>query len=150
MDERTRAFLENNHAAAMITLRKDGTPHTARVGVALVDGKLWSSGTQTRLRTKHLRRDPRCTLFVFPTAGAEAVWQWLALETTVTILEGDEAPQLNLRLMREMQRGMTPAPEPGKVVWFGQQLTEAEFLVRMVQEQRLVYEFGVTRTYGMF
>jgi len=49
MDERVRAFLERNHAAAMITLRKNGTPHVARVGVGLIDGELWSSGTQGRV-----------------------------------------------------------------------------------------------------
>ena len=65
MNERTRSFLEKHHSAAMTTLRADGTPHVARVGVALVAGKVWSSGTQTRVRTKHLRRDPRSTLFVF-------------------------------------------------------------------------------------
>ncbi|HET6318598.1 MAG TPA: hypothetical protein VFG86_19255 [Chloroflexota bacterium] len=40
-----RAFLEANYGAVMVTLRPDGTPHAVRVGVALVDGKLWSSGT---------------------------------------------------------------------------------------------------------
>ena len=70
----------------MTTLRTDGTPHVARVGVALVDGKVWSSGTQTRLRTKHLRRDPRSTLFVF-----DAEFRWLALESRVTILDGPDA-----------------------------------------------------------
>lgn len=46
MDEPAIAFLEKNHAAAMTTLRADGTPHTVRVGVALVDGKVWISATQ--------------------------------------------------------------------------------------------------------
>ena len=67
----------------MTTLRRDGTPHTVRVGVALVDGKIWSSGTQARARTRHLRRDPRSTLFVF-----DNEWRWLTLECRVNILEG--------------------------------------------------------------
>ncbi|RLT26662.1 MAG: hypothetical protein DWI48_05685 [Chloroflexi bacterium] len=46
MDDAVRAYLEKNHAAAMITLRADGTPHAARIGVALVGDKLWSSGNQ--------------------------------------------------------------------------------------------------------
>jgi hypothetical protein len=48
----------------MITLRRDGSAHAVRVGVALVDGKVWSSGTADRVRTRHLRRDPRSTLIV--------------------------------------------------------------------------------------
>ena len=94
MDDRVRAFLERNHAAAMVTLREDGTPHVARVGVGLVDGALLSSGTRGRLRTRHLRRDPRSTLMVFEG------WTWLGLETVVTIHDGPDAPQRNLALYR--------------------------------------------------
>jgi hypothetical protein len=79
LEERALKFVEEATSAAMITLRKDGTPHAARVGVGVVDGKIWSSGTQTRVRTKHLRRDPRATLFVFDTAPDRS-WRWLALE----------------------------------------------------------------------
>ena len=82
----------------MITIGESGFPKPVRVGIALVDGKLWSSGTQHRVRTCRLRRDPRCTLFVFDQA-----FRWLALETTVTILEGPEAATQNLRLFRVMQ-----------------------------------------------
>ena len=60
-----RAFLDEHRSAAMVTLRRDGTPHAVQVGVAVVDGALWSSGTARRARTRHLRRDPRATLFVF-------------------------------------------------------------------------------------
>src|SRR5690348_13170572 len=114
----------------MVTLKADGTPHVARVGVGIVDGKLWSSGTQGRLRTKHLRRDPRCTLFVF---SDDDRYRWLGLETTVTILDGPDAPELNLRLYR------TLAGEPDDV---------DEYLRAMVQERRLIYEFEVGYTYG--
>lgn len=68
LDAKATAFLEKNHSAAMTTLRRDGSPHTVRIGLAFVDGKLWSSGTADRVRTKHLRRDPRCSLFVFDPA----------------------------------------------------------------------------------
>jgi len=140
MDEAARAFLEQNHSAAMITLRADGTPHVARIGVALVDGKLWSSGTQGRLRTRHLRRDPRATLFVFDPA-----WRWLGLECTVAVLDGADAPDLNLRLFRVMQG----KPE-GDIVWMGKETNDEDFLRIMVDEERLIYEFSVRRAYGMY
>ena len=143
MDEQMQSFLESNHSAAMTTLRTDGTPHVARVGVALVDGKIWSSGTRTRVRTKHLRRGSRSTLFVF-----DSEWRWLGAECTVTILDGPDAPELNLRLFQEMQRGM-PVP-PGQIGWFGQMLSHEEFLKTMVEEQRLIYEFDVVRSYGAY
>jgi Pyridoxamine 5'-phosphate oxidase len=139
LTERDIAFLENLHAAAMITVARDGVARTARIGVALVDGHLWSSGTSDRVRTKRLRRDPRCTLFVFDPGFA-----WLTLETVVTILDGPDAPQLNVRLFRQMQG--KPA---GPLTWSGRELDEPEFLQAMVEEGRLIYEFEVHRTYGL-
>jgi PPOX class probable F420-dependent enzyme len=130
LSDRDREFVGNNRSAVMVTLRADGMPHVARVGVGLVEGKLWSSGTQGRLRTKHLRRDPRCTLFVFSDKNRQ---EWLALETTVTILDGPDAPDLNLNLYR------TLAGEPDDL---------DEYLRAMVDEQRLIYEFEVGHTYG--
>ena len=142
MDDKIRAFLEKNRSAAMITLRRDGTPHVARVAVALLDGKIWSSGTQARLRTRHLRRDPRSTLFVFEGGG----FGFLGLETEVTILDGPDAPDLNLRLFQVMQ----PDAKPGHLAWFGRDLTYDEFLTMMVEDQRLIYEFNVKRFYGIY
>lgn len=124
----------------MVTLRQDGTPHAVRVGVAVVDGRIWSSGTRSRARTRRLRRDPRCTLFVFDDA-----WRYLTLETRVAILDGPDAPELNLRLMRVMQgRGADEG-----VSWFGGEASPDEFLRAMAAEGRLVYEFEVDRAYGL-
>ena len=144
LTDNDRAFLDAHHAAAMITLRADGTPHAVRVGVALVDGMLWSSGTHDRLRTGLLRRDPRCTLFVF-----DPTRRYLTLETIVTILEGPDAPRQNLRLFQVMQQHMTPAPRPGHIMWAGQERSIDEFLRIMVTERRLIYQFEVRRVYGL-
>ncbi|MEA2640465.1 MAG: hypothetical protein QOF51_1859 [Chloroflexota bacterium] len=145
LGEKERAFLERIRGAAMITLRPDGTPHAVRVGVALVDGKLWSSGTQDRVRTRHLRRDPRCTVFVFDTSFSS-----LTVEAKVTILEGPDAPEQSLRLFQAMQANLTPAPPPGKLVWAGEQKTFEEFLEIMRAEHRLIYEFEPIRVYGIY
>ena len=128
----------------MITLRRDGSPHAVRVGVALVDGKIWSSGTTDRVRTRHLRRDPRATLFVVG-SGYEA----LTIEARVRILEGPDVPELSWRLFSVMQRARTPAPPPGHLMWFGKQKTREEFLQTMIDERRLIYEFDVLREYGL-
>ena len=130
MDDKVRGFLEEHHGAVMATIKPDGRPHVARVGIGLVDGKLWSSGTKTRARTKYLRRDPRSTLFVM---GGNP-WEWLGLETTVTILDGPDAPQQNLALYRAL-RG-----DPDDV---------DEYLQAMRDEQRLIYEFAIEKSYGM-
>lgn len=144
LSERELSFLEQHRSAAMVTLRQDGSPHVVRVGVAVVDGKVWSSGTKARVRTRHLRRDPRATLFVF-----DDRWRWLSLDSTVTILEGPGAPEQSLRLFQTMQQGMEPGPRPGAVMWEGTERSPEEFLRIMVEEQRLVYQFEVVRSYGL-
>ena len=140
LGERELDFLGSHGSAAMITIGRDGNPKAARVGVALVDGALWSSGTEDRVRTSRLRRDPRCTLFVF-----DAGFMWMALETAVEIHDGPDAAGLNLRLFRVMQ-----ARPDGPLSWFGQELDEEGFLQVMADERRLIYEFSVQRTYGMY
>jgi len=133
------AFLQDNHSAAMITVGADGGPKVARVAVALVDDRLWSSGTQDRIRTQRLRTDPRCTLYVH----AEG-FSWLALETTVTILEGPDVVDLTIRMFRDMQ-----GRPDGPLTWFGGELSEEDFRATMVKEGRLLYEFDVHHSYGM-
>jgi hypothetical protein len=59
LTDQQRAFLEHNHGAAMITLRPDGTANAVRVGVALLDGLVWSSGTQARRRTAWMAAEQR-------------------------------------------------------------------------------------------
>lgn len=138
LSEQDIAFLHEPRAAGMVTLAKDGTPKIARVAVALVDGQVWSSGTRERIRTARLRRDPRCTLFVF-----DAGVNWMALEATVDILDDDQSPARNLKLFRVMQDKPT-----GPLTWNDGELDEEAFLQAMVDEGRLVYQFDVHRSYG--
>lgn len=131
MDDRVRPFLEKHSAAVVATIKEDGAPHVARVAIAPMGDVLWSSGTQTRVRTRHLRRDPRATLLVL----GSGPYEWMGIESHVRILDGDDAPELNLRLYRAL------AGEPKDI---------EEYLAAMVRERRLVYEFTIDRTYGQF
>jgi len=139
-----REFLQQHHTAAMITLKPDGMPHAVRVGVALVDSKLWSSGTRDRVRTRNLQRDPRAVLFVFEQGFAA-----LTLDTVVRILDGPDVPAQSVRLFHEMQRGLTPHPSGQNLMWYGKELTPTEFESAMRAEGRVIYEFDVQRTYGL-
>lgn len=132
MDEKVRDFLTEHHSAVMTTIKPDGRPHVARIACGLVDGELWSSGTQTRVRTGYLRRDPRSTLMVL---DLSTPYRWMALETTVDILDGDNAVEDNLALYRVL------AGEPDDL---------QEYREAMVKEQRLIYRFRIERSYGMF
>jgi PPOX class probable F420-dependent enzyme len=144
LSDEQRTFLEQNRSAAMVTLRRDGSPHAVRVGIALIDGKVWSSGLPNRVRTRHLRRDPRCTFFVFG-SGSE----YLTIEGRVTILEGPDAPDLSVRLFQAMQAGMQPRPPAGHLMWQGEALPFDAFRRAMVEERRLVYELEIERASGL-
>jgi hypothetical protein len=142
LSDAQRAFVEEHRGAAMITLRDDGSAHAVRVGVVLVDGKLWSSGTRTRRRTRHLRRDPRATLFYW-----DEGFGYLSLDTRVTVIDGPQVPELSLRLFQTMQSHLdNPA---GQITWNGQRIAHDAFRQAMVDEQRLIYEFDVLRAAGL-
>jgi hypothetical protein len=133
------AFVADNPSAAMITVGEDGMAKAVRVAVAVVDGRLWSSGTEGRARTARVRRDPRCTLFVFDSGYAA-----LTLEATVAVLDGPDVPELSLKMFRQLQG----KPE-GPLGWFGGELDEEAFLQAMRDEGRVIYEFEVTKSYGI-
>lgn len=110
----------------------------SRVSVAIVDGRLWSSATIDDRQTRRLRLNPRCTLYLDGPGFA-----WCALDVTATIIDGHEAPELNLRLFRVVHRlrdHEIAAFEPG--------LTDETFVERMRAERRLIYEFEGHRSYG--
>jgi hypothetical protein len=89
-------------------------------------------------------------LFVFGASGPTSDWSWLTVEATVTILDGPDAPEQSILLFRAMQAGLERPRPPGKLLWNGEEKTEEEFRRIMRDEQRLIYEFEVQRTYGMF
>jgi PPOX class probable F420-dependent enzyme len=144
LTEPQRAFLEQNRSAAMVTLRSDGPPHAVRVGIALIDGAIWSSGVPDRVRGHFLRRDPRCTFFVFGSG-----YGYLTVEGRVTIFDGPDAPDLSVRHFQAMQAGLRPGPPPGHLLWQGQALPLEAFRRAMVEEHRLIYRLEIERAYGM-
>ena len=139
LSEHDLEFLATNHSAAMITVGDDGLAKIARVGVGIIDGRLWSSGTHDRVRTKRLAEDPRCTLYVH-----DPKFFWLTLETTTTILDGPTVSADSVRFFRLLQG----KPE-GPLSWFGGDLDEDTFLQTMVDEGRILYDFDVHRVYGL-
>ena len=139
------AFVKRHPDAAMISLRADGSAHMARVELGVVDGRIRTAGSPALVRTRNLRRDPRCSLFVF----ADHPW-WLGLETKVSILDGPEAP---FELMH-MLRARHPQTPLGMVTAHDDALerdrlyTESEYVEHARQRELLVFEFNVLRAYG--
>lgn len=133
------AFIDQNPSAAMITVDADGTAKAVRVVVAVVDGRLWSTGTIDRARTRRLRRDPRATLFVFEYSHC-----YRSLETTVTIIDGERGIDANVRLFRKLRGRPT-----GPISFFGTDYDEDEFRRVLADDGRIVYEFDVLRATGV-
>jgi hypothetical protein len=149
IDDAVVAFLEVAHAAAIVTTRDDGRPHVARAALGLVDGRLLSSILPDAVRYRHLRRDPRATLFVYDPSDPTQARRWVALETEITVHDGEDAPALNLGLRRALERGLATPPPEGMVSWGGEVMTEDAFLEAVRKEGRIICEFAVTRAYGL-
>src|SRR5690242_14826135 len=115
--EQQRAFLDTAHSAAMIVMRPDGSPSAVRVGVGLVDGRLWSSGTSGRRRTAWLRSNPRGTMIVFDNG-----YGYLTIEADVRLREGVGAVDDSVRLFRAME-----GRPSGPLLFEGRELSEDEF-----------------------
>lgn len=137
-----RDYFSRHHGAAMTTLRADGTPHTVRVGCVLMGDVLWSSGNRDRLRTRHIRRDPRATLMVFDSKGG-----FLTAEARVRLLEGDDVTELSRRLFGAMQHLEDP-PADAPLDFGGRTMSPEEFRQFIADDHRLIYEFELVRVYG--
>ncbi|MFA7296799.1 MAG: pyridoxamine 5'-phosphate oxidase family protein [Dehalococcoidia bacterium] len=154
MDDRVRAFLQANHLATLTTHRPDHVPHSAHITVGVVGDRLWSSGTERRMRTVFMRLDPVCTLLVFPlradghatyhhgTVGAE----WLGIEANVEVLDGPDVPQQTIDLLRALH----PEAPVGTVHWQGTLHPEAEVREAIRAEGRVIYDFEVVRAFGRY
>ena len=132
MDEDKLDFIRRNPSAIMVTTRKNGSAHVARLTVGVVDGKVWASGTATRVRTKHLLQNPQAALAVFAQNGTG---QWLGIEARVKMYEGRDGWDKTL----ELRRALGDVPE-----------NLDEFYQRLEEQQRLIYEFEPVRTYGRY
>lgn len=140
LTDKELAFLDANHSAAMITIGKDGYAKPVRISFAVVDGKIWSSGNRNRVRTRRLLKDARCTLYVH-----EPTFNFLALETEVTILDNETTLDDSVRYFRQM----LGYPE-GTIKWRGEELTEEQFRDWLVQDERILYQFEPARFYGTY
>lgn len=87
--EAARRFLEENHRAVLATRRGDGGLQLSPVMVTLDDGgRAVVSATETRIKTRNLRRDPRAALCVM---NDRFFGPWLQIEGTATILSLPDA-----------------------------------------------------------
>ena len=79
------AYVRTNHHAVLATLKKDGAPQLSPVTAGVdAEGRVVISTRQAAYKARHVRRDPRVWLCVFPDGF---YGRWAQLEGTAEILE---------------------------------------------------------------
>jgi PPOX class probable F420-dependent enzyme len=128
--DQAREFLRQHGHGVLATLNPDGRPQLSNILYVLDDdGRLKISVTQTRVKTRNLRRDPRAALHV---QGRDP-YEYLVVDGTARLIEGDGLAE-KLRDYYRRARGEHPD-------W--RQYDEA-----MIKEQRLLVSLSIDRAYG--
>jgi PPOX class probable F420-dependent enzyme len=128
-------FARGRSEGVLVTLRHDGRPQLSNILYRFDADDARISITESRVKTKNLRRDPRASLYV----PGDSFWTWVVLEGTVTLSPvarepGDGAVEQLVDLYRDA-RGEHPD-------W-------GEFRRAMVDEGRLIARLRPARAYGI-
>ena len=87
--ERAREYVRTHHKAVLATLKSGGTPQLSPVTVGVDDaGRIVVSSRETAYKVRHLRRDPRVWVCVFPD---EFFGEWVQLEGRAEIVSLPDA-----------------------------------------------------------
>ncbi|HEX3628894.1 MAG TPA: PPOX class F420-dependent oxidoreductase [Candidatus Dormibacteraeota bacterium] len=131
-DERARQFLRQHRQGVLATIHRDGRPQLSNILYVLDDddGRIKISVTQTRVKTRNLRRDPRAALHV---QGRDA-YEYLVVDGTADLIEDDGLAE-KLRDYYRKARGDHPD-------W-------AEYDAAMIRDQRLLISLSIDRAYGV-
>lgn len=105
-NEEQDAFINRNKWAVVTTLRKDGSPTSSVIFFVREGDTLLFSTTESRLKTRTVRRDPRVSLTVLDEG---APFGFVNVEGNATI-ETDELVANHVKLNRAMRSD--PAWEP--------------------------------------
>jgi PPOX class probable F420-dependent enzyme len=109
----------------LVTLFDDGRPQVSVVFAAVVDGHLWVSVTQDRVKTRNVRRDPRVVI-------SFGTMPWFAIEGRATLREGPDVLE-DLRRYYRTARGEHDNWEA--------------YDAAMIADQRLIMEIEPLRAY---
>ncbi len=93
-------FLRQPNQAVIATIRRDGSPHCVPTWYDWEDGRALVIMADTRLRLRHMRRDPRVALSMEGAeVGDNGLKDYLVVYGTARVTEGG-APELLQRLAR--------------------------------------------------
>lgn len=129
------AFAQVRQRGVLTTIRRDGRPQLSNIMYVPSNDDFLISVTDSRAKTKNLRRDPRAALYV----PGEDFWSFVVLDGTVglsavaTHVDDDVTEQL----VDYYRRGAGEHPD-----W-------DDFKATMVKEGRVLATFRPTTAYGM-
>jgi len=120
-------FIAANNNGTLASIDPKGFPHLSIVTAGVVEGHLWVSATQTRMKARHVRANPNVTFL----AG---MGPWAAIEGTARI---DDAEGIGERLRLHYR------------IISGEHPDWADFDRAMIADQRLLIDVTPVRAYGM-
>lgn len=137
LDDRQRDFLSSHSLATLATIKRDGRPQLSQVGYHFDPGTLTFrvSVTDSRAKTKNLRRDPRATLMV----RGGSPWEYLVVDGDASV--GAVAHDPHDRAVDDLvdvYRSLS-----------GEHPDWDEFRTAMVADRRLVLSVVATHAYGL-
>jgi PPOX class probable F420-dependent enzyme len=121
-------YVRRNHHAVLATLKQDGSPQLSPVTVGVDgDGRVIISTRQTAYKVRHVRRNPRVWLCVFPDGF---YGRWVQLEGTADIVELPEAMDGLIGYYRDIS---------------GEHPDWDDYRAAMERDQRLLLRIAVTK-----
>ncbi|MCW2527670.1 MAG: putative F420-dependent enzyme [Pseudonocardiales bacterium] len=128
-------FVRGQTRGILATIRRDGRPQLSTVAYAFDGRTIRSSITETRAKTKNLRRDPRAVFYITTPDFAgylaiDSIAEFSDVTTSPTDAAADE--------LVEVYRAIAGSEHPN---W-------DEYRAAMVEQQRLVLRLPIGHTYG--
>jgi PPOX class probable F420-dependent enzyme len=129
-------FVRERNRGVLTTLRRDGRPQLSNIAYALGDDDVIRiSVTDTRAKTRNLRRDPRASLYV----TRDDFWAYCVLDCDARLMPVAAAPDdATADALVEYYRQVS-----------GEHPDWDEYRQAMVADQRLILELRPTHAYGM-
>jgi PPOX class probable F420-dependent enzyme len=130
------AFVAENHAGVLATIRPDGRPHLSNLFYAYDSQAdlVRISVTVDRVKSRNLEADPRATLHV----TSQDFWTWVAVEGTAELSPVAADPQdATVEELISVYRGIN-----------GEHGNWDEYRAAMVADRRRVVRFRPEHAYG--
>ncbi len=93
LPDKVKDFATQTHRGVLTTFRRNGATQISIISCGPYRDGIAFTVTETRVKLKNLRRDPRCSLMV----SNENWWGFVVLEGKATILSVDNTPTDELR-----------------------------------------------------